>query len=109
MKSSNNPYGWQDYAQCATGTGGLSKLFFSTARGPKQRTRDVASAKQICETCKVSELCYQAAVDNQEPWGVWGGVEFEMGVPSSAYRPWKQETAVKVKRYLTRRDLVDHG
>lgn len=30
-------------------------------------------AKQICEQCPVRAICSQAAVDNDEAYGVWGG------------------------------------
>ena len=30
-------------------------------------------AKLLCEGCPVMTECLQYALDNREPWGVWGG------------------------------------
>jgi len=34
----------------------------------------VPAAKQVCAGCPVVEMCRQTAVDQREPWGVWGGL-----------------------------------
>lgn len=31
-------------------------------------------AKALCNTCPVIERCLQFALDNREPYGVWGGL-----------------------------------
>ena len=36
-----------------------------------------AKAMAVCAGCPVRARCYQAAADRREPWGVWGGVDFE--------------------------------
>ena len=39
------------------------------------RTED--KAKDICNRCPVKEQCLQYATENDEQWGIWGGVNFE--------------------------------
>ena len=36
-----------------------------------------AKAMAVCAGCQVRARCYQAADARQEPWGIWGGVDFE--------------------------------
>jgi WhiB family transcriptional regulator, redox-sensing transcriptional regulator len=57
------------HARCNDLRGSLTALFFS------ERAADVARAKAICSRCTVSERCLAAAIDRQEPCGVWGGAE----------------------------------
>jgi WhiB family redox-sensing transcriptional regulator len=33
-----------------------------------------AVAKKMCRSCPVIEKCLQYALDNNEPYGVWGGM-----------------------------------
>lgn len=44
------------------------------------RPAEVERAKQLCGTCPVRAECLAAALDRNEPWGVWGGELFEHGV-----------------------------
>ena len=44
-----------------------------------------AKAIAICAGCPVRAGCYAAALANREPWGIWGGVDFE-DVPSGRRR-----------------------
>lgn len=39
-------------------------------REARRRERDAAT---VCGQCPVREICLQFAIDNREPWGVWGG------------------------------------
>lgn len=50
---------------------------FYTNRGTRGRasTRQVEAAQRICFQCPVIDLCAKYADDNQETWGVWGGVD----------------------------------
>jgi len=41
------------------------------------RYRRKAQAVAVCAGCPVRARCYQAAADRGEPWGIWGGVDFE--------------------------------
>lgn len=54
-------------ARCADGAGTLAPLFFS------EDLYDIARAKAICSRCTQQEPCLELALDNREPWGVWGG------------------------------------
>lgn len=59
------PYEWQDDALCAqVGT----EMFFPEKDGS---TKD---AKQICAQCPVREQCLAYAIENNERFGIWGGV-----------------------------------
>lgn len=40
-----------------------------------------ARAIDICSGCPIRQQCYDGAVDRQEPWGVWGGVWFDVPPP----------------------------
>lgn len=43
--------------------------------GPRQRR--IEQAKAICAQCEVIEQCRAYALDNREPYGVWGGLSEE--------------------------------
>ena len=58
---------WTELARCSTGTGTMLDLFFS------EQIDDINRAKAFCLGCEVRESCLDAAIDNLEPWGVWGG------------------------------------
>ena len=40
---------------------------------------DVETAKAMCADCPVRIACLTAALERQEPWGVWGGELFVHG------------------------------
>jgi WhiB family redox-sensing transcriptional regulator len=44
-------------------------------------------AKSLCGDCPVRVECLAAALDRQEPWGVWGGEIFERGAVVARKRP----------------------
>ena len=56
---------WQESAVCRQTD---PELFFPEQGGS---TRE---AKKICVGCEVTAQCLQAALDNDEPFGVWGGL-----------------------------------
>jgi hypothetical protein len=58
---------WQRKARCRDGNGTLTHLFFS------EELIDIARAKAICSKCAVSAPCLSEALEQAEPWGVWGG------------------------------------
>lgn len=58
---------WQAAAACASAGPDVTRLFFSDDIG------DIAAAKRICATCPVIADCLDAALANNEQWGVWGG------------------------------------
>ena len=56
---------WRDQAACLNAD---PESFF-----PEQGERNEA-AKAVCATCPVTAECLQHALDNDERWGVWGGM-----------------------------------
>jgi len=59
--------------RCSDGNGTLSYLFFS------EEWVDVQRAKAICAKCSSKAECLSGALEREEPWGVWGGEQLEMG------------------------------
>jgi len=57
------------------------ELFF--AESPE----DVETAKAMCAECPVRVACLTAALERQEPWGVWGAELFVQGVIVARKRP----------------------
>ncbi|HZA09345.1 WhiB family transcriptional regulator [Mycobacterium sp.] len=48
---------------------------------------DLERAKALCAECPIRAQCLAAALEREEPWGVWGGQIFERGVVISRKRP----------------------
>lgn len=67
--------------RCADGHGTLSYLFFS------DEWVDVQRAKAICAKCTDRSVCLSGALEREEPWGVWGGEQLEMGRVVAVRRP----------------------
>lgn len=61
----DNPLSWQADALCAQTD---PEAFFPEKGGS---TRD---AKQICQTCDVQSQCLEYALENDERFGIWGGL-----------------------------------
>ena len=57
------------------------ELFF--AESPS----DVEYAKSLCTACPVRLSCLSGALERREPWGVWGGELFVLGVVVPRKRP----------------------
>lgn len=55
---------WEMFAACV----GQTALF------DDERKSTVDQAKAVCEACPVASDCLEAALDREEPWGVWGGL-----------------------------------
>ena len=69
-RETQRPDDWRDQGACA----GLNDdTFFPRGGGPTAE-RKVRHAKVICFSCPVQPECGQWAIDNREPFGVWGGV-----------------------------------
>ena len=60
-----NPLAWQSDALCAQTD---PEAFFPEKGGS---TRD---AKKICTTCEVRAQCLEYALQNDERFGIWGGL-----------------------------------
>ena len=76
--------------RCSDGNGTLSYLFFS------EEWVDIQRAKAICAKCTGRAECLNGALEREEPWGVWGGEELDMGRVVAVRRP-RGRPPVKVR------------
>lgn len=49
--------------------------------------RDLERAKALCAECPIRRECLNAALERQEPWGVWGGEILDRGTVIARKRP----------------------
>ena len=49
--------------------------------------RDLEQAKALCTDCPIRRECLNAALERQEPWGVWGGEILDRGTVIARKRP----------------------
>lgn len=61
---------WTDYAGCK----GRDVNMFFPEHGIKGTAKQIADAKAVCGICRVSAECLQTAIDNEEMFGIWGGL-----------------------------------
>jgi WhiB family transcriptional regulator, redox-sensing transcriptional regulator len=52
-----------------------------------ERPVDLERAKALCADCPIRRECLAAALERQEPWGVWGGEILERGAIVTRKRP----------------------
>lgn len=48
---------------------------------------DLEQAKSLCTGCPVRDRCLAAALEREEPWGVWGGEILDRGTVVARKRP----------------------
>lgn len=48
---------------------------------------ELEAAKALCADCPIQRECLVAALERQEPWGVWGGEILERGNVVARKRP----------------------
>lgn len=48
---------------------------------------DLERAKALCLGCPIRGQCLAAALEREEPWGVWGGEIFDHGCIVNRKRP----------------------
>jgi WhiB family transcriptional regulator, redox-sensing transcriptional regulator len=48
---------------------------------------DLERAKVLCAQCPIRRQCLTAALEREEPWGVWGGEIVERGMVVARKRP----------------------
>lgn len=48
---------------------------------------DLERAKVLCAQCPIRRQCLSAALEREEPWGVWGGEIIERGSIVARKRP----------------------
>lgn len=58
---------WKTRGRCAETD---PEVFF-----PESGNRSLADAQRICKKCEVRERCLEWALDTDERYGVWGGVD----------------------------------
>jgi WhiB family redox-sensing transcriptional regulator len=51
------------------------------------RPVDLERAKALCGQCPIRAQCLAAALEREEPWGVWGGEIVERGRVVARKRP----------------------
>lgn len=64
---------WQRHGACT----GQTDLFYFTAKGRSANHKMAEAerlAKQICAGCTVQNECLRYAIDGEERFGVWGGL-----------------------------------
>ncbi|NLG45909.1 WhiB family transcriptional regulator [Gordonia sp. (in: high G+C Gram-positive bacteria)] len=44
-------------------------------------------AKNLCQACPLQLQCLEAALEREEPWGVWGGEILDRGIVIARKRP----------------------
>lgn len=52
-----------------------------------EQPSSLEQAKALCQECPLRVQCLEVALENAEPWGVWGGEIFSAGVVVARKRP----------------------
>lgn len=63
---------WMEDANCLDRDS--SEFFHPDGERGNSRRRRIVAAKEICSRCVVIEQCRKYSIDNNEPYGVWGGL-----------------------------------
>jgi WhiB family redox-sensing transcriptional regulator len=63
------PAPWRQSAACA----GVDPELFHPDRGPGER-KAMAAAKSICANCPVQRECLEDALEQDDRYGIWGGL-----------------------------------
>ena len=59
---------------------------------------ELEQAKQLCAGCPVKAACLDSARSRQEPWGVWGGENFDRGAVVPRKRPRGRPSKAALER-----------
>jgi WhiB family redox-sensing transcriptional regulator len=62
---------WMDLGECR---GVDPTIFFEMGESESARRANLLRAKSYCTGCQVRAECLQHAIDNDEIYGVWGGL-----------------------------------
>lgn len=67
-----HPQSWRLHARC----GSLGEYYFFAPDNehPRDRWLREQAAKRICARCPVALICRSQALDNNEAFGIWGGL-----------------------------------
>jgi WhiB family redox-sensing transcriptional regulator len=66
---------WRDSALCAQVDPNLWHADAATAGSAGNAAVDTRTAMNLCARCTVRGRCFVTSLRNDEPWGVWGGVD----------------------------------
>ncbi len=80
---------WRADAKCANED--VENFYIKTGLKGRQVKEHIERAIAFCQDCPVKLRCFQYAVDNNEVYGVWGGVHFGEKAP----RPRRSQKRVK--------------
>ena len=69
--SSGDARNWGVYAACK---GKPSEWWFADKYNTTEGKIFTIMAKQVCETCTVKAQCLQLSRENDESFGIWGGL-----------------------------------
>jgi WhiB family redox-sensing transcriptional regulator len=65
---------WKQEALCKN----LTQFFYLENKGKGfSQQRKIDKMHELCTKCPVSEQCLKYALDNEEEYGYWGGIDFE--------------------------------
>ena len=70
MSHPESRYDWRDEASCLWQD---PELFFPVGNTGPARLQ-IEEAKAVCRTCPVIDTCLKYALENDEDFGVWGGL-----------------------------------
>lgn len=64
-------------------------------------------AKLVCDRCPVIARCLQHALDSDEKYGVWGGIDRTRAVRDGSRQPWRAAFATMTsRRYCAKPDAI---
>jgi hypothetical protein len=89
--------GWQGRAKCRDVD---TTMFYPE----KENGGYTDSAKRVCEPCPVRDECLEYALDNREPFGVWGGLSTR---ERDTLEGWKYGDPLPRIRYTVGRVVAD--
>lgn len=96
---------WQADADCH----GLTDLFFYAAVGRKAGDKNAEAlsvARQVCADCRVREQCLRYAIDNDEQYGIWGGLTTrERNIVAASSRSHREGTIADLRTLRKKRRL----
>lgn len=86
---------WREHANCASLPKSVFFDYNSKSVSFKERKNNLEYAQGVCRECPVKENCYEFAVRNCEPHGIWAGT-----VPDQRKELYKEFTKTGVLRTL---------
>lgn len=67
---------WEDWHGQAACIGEMGAIFYPPMRPERRSVKNAREqrAKAVCEGCSVREECLDYALENNERYGIWGGL-----------------------------------